>query len=239
MTTIDTTATGADARVTMPGRSWSTARTAGVLYLTIFVCGLFAELVVRSRLIVRDDPAATATNLLESAGLFRIGVAADVVLFLILRPLSPPLALLAGAFRLVQSSVLGLNLLSMFQALWILDDADYLGISGTEQVEALALLSLDTHRYGYILGLVFFGVATMIIGYLAWRAPQMPSGLGVVLGLAGAGYVVDAAMFLMIPGYDGAVSAVVLAPALIGELWFGLWLLTRGRVLDAGARSWA
>ena len=39
-------------------------------------------------------------------------------------------------------------------------------------------------------------------------------------------------MFFMIPGYDGALSGLVLAPALIGELWFALWLLTKGRALE-------
>lgn len=55
--------------------------------------------------------------------------------------------------------------------------------------------------------------------------------------LAGAGYVIDMAMLYLVPGYDGALSGVVLAPALIGELWFGLWLLTKGRILNRPARE--
>lgn len=226
----------------------ASARTAGILYLTIFVCGLFAELAVRTRLVERDDPAATAANILESPGLFRMGVAADVVmlvadvaiavvLFQLLRPINHTLAMFAAAFRLTQTAVLSLNLLSMFQALRILDDTDYLETFGTDRVEALAMLSLDSHRYGYILGLTFFGFATLAIGAMAWSSNRMPSALGVVLMLAGAGYVVDMAMFFMIPGYDGGVSAVVLAPALIGELWFSLWLLLKGRSLERPARS--
>ena len=221
----------------------SSARFAGVLYLTIFICGLFAELAVRVRLIEPDDPAATAANILESPGLFRMGVAADivmlvadvaiaVVLYQLLRPIHRTLAAFAAAFRLTQTAVLSLNLLNMFQALRILDDADYLATLGNDPVEALALLSLDSHRYGYILGLTFFGFATIAIGAIAWSSDRMPSALGVVLLLAGTGYVVDMAMFFMIPGYDGALSGLVLAPALIGELWFALWLLTKGRALE-------
>lgn len=224
----------------------STARFAGVLYLTIFVSGLFAELAVRSRLIEWGDPIATATNIVESPGLFRAGVAADivmlvadvaiaVVLFQLLRPLNRTLALFAAAFRLTQAAVLSMNLMSMFQALRLLDDTDEFGTLG--DVEALALLSLDSHRYGYILGLTFFGVATIAIGAIAWSSDRMPTALGGVLVLAGAGYLADMAMFFMIPGYDGAASAVVLAPALIGELWFALWLLTKGRSLETTATT--
>ena len=247
-TTTSSDGTSSDGTGVRPaGESrFATARFAGVLYLTIFVSGLFAELAVRARLIERDDPAATAANILESPGWFRLGVAADVVmlvadvaiavvLFQLLRPLNRTLAMFAAAFRLTQTAVLGFNLLGMFQALRILDDAEYLGTFGTDQVEALALLSLDSHRYGYILGLTFFGFATMAIGAIATSSKRMPTALGVVLLLAGAGYVVDMATFFMIPGYDGAASAVVLAPALIGELWFGIWLLTKGRRLDARA----
>lgn len=224
----------------------STARFAGVLYLTIFVSGLIAELGVRSRLIEWGDPGTTAANILESPGLFRLGVAADivmlvadvaiaVVLFQLLRPLNRTLALFAAAFRLTQASVLSLNLLSMFQALRILEDADEFSDLGS--VEALALLSLDSHRYGYILGLTFFGFATIAIGAIAWSSNRMPTALGGVLVLAGAGYLADMAMFFMIPGYDGAASPIVLAPALIGELWFALWLLTKGRSLEPAATT--
>lgn len=226
----------------------ASARTAGVLYLTIFVAGLFAELGVRAQLVVQGDPGATAANILASPTLFRLGVAADIVMLLcdvaiavvlyrLLAPISRTLSMVAAAFRLTQAAVLGLNLLSMFQALRILDDADYLDAFGADRLEALALLSLDSHRYGYILGLTFFGVATMVIARIAWISERMPRGLAVVLALAGLGYVIDTLTFFMIPGYDGGVSAIVLAPALVAEFWFAGWLLTKGRVLEPDAST--
>lgn len=227
---------------------FATARVAGVLYLVIIVCGLFAEVGVRSRLIESGDPGATARNILDSPMLFRAGVAADIVMFIadvaiavvlyqLLKPLSRTLALLAAAFRMTQTAVIGLNLLNMFQALRILDDADYLDAFGSGQSEALALLYLDAHRYGYLLGLAFFGVSTLIVAYLALASKQMPRPLGVLLGLAGAGYLIDTFTFFLIPGYDGAASPIVLAPALLAEIWFAFWLLTRGRSLERLATS--
>lgn len=226
-----------------------TARAAGVLYLIIVVFGLFAEVGVRARLIESGDAAATAANIVDNEWLFRVGFAADlvvfladvalaVVLYLLLKPISHTLSLLAAAFRLTQTAVIGLNLLHMFDALRILDDADHLTGFGRDEIEALALSSLESHRYGYILGLTFFGVATMIIGRMAVGSRRMPTALGVILLLAGAGYVVDSGMFFMIPGYDGSLSPIVLAPAVISEAWFALWLLLRaGRSLATPGAS--
>lgn len=208
-------------------RPLATARTAGILYLVVIAFGLFAEVVVRGQLVVPGDAAATAANVLGSEALFRAGFAADLVVFLadvalavllyrIFAPVSRTLSLLAAAFRLTQTAIIGLNLLSMFTALLILRDG------GSQE---LALTFLESHRYGYILGLTFFGASTVVVGVLAYRSSRFPRSLGVVLGLAGLGYVADALMFFLIPGYDGAASPVVLAPALVGELWLALWLL--------------
>lgn len=224
-------------------RRFSTARTAGVLYVIIIACGLLAEIGVRSQLIEPGDPSATAQNIIDSPMLFRAGLAADIVMFIadvaiavvlyqLLKPLGRTLALLAAAFRMTQTAVIGLNLLNMFQAVRILDDAEYLGAFGTDQTDTLALLYLDAHKYGYILGLAFFGVSTLIVGYLALSSREMPRPLGVLLVLAGAGYLIDTFSFFLIPGYDGSASAIVLAPALVAEIWFALWLLTKGRRLE-------
>lgn len=224
------------------------ARVAGILYLIVIAFGIFAEVVVRSRLIVPGDPGATAAHILESESLFRLGFAADLVVFLsdvalavvlyvLFRPVSKPLSLLAAAFRLTQTAIIGLNLLNMYGALLILKEADYLGQFSAGQSEALALLYLDTHKYGYTLGLTFFGVSTLIIGYLAWRSRLVPKALGALLALAGLGYIVDSGAFFLVPGYDGSISPILLAPAIVGELWFALWLPLRGRRLQENAQQ--
>ncbi len=222
---------------------FGTARVAGVLYLVIIASGLFAEIGVRSQLIEPGDPATTAQNIMDSPILFRAGMAADIVmliadvaiaiaLFRLFEPLDRTLSLLAAAFRMTQTAILGLNLLNMLQAVRIIDDADYLRGFAAGQVDTLALLYLDAHKYGYILGLAFFGASTIIISYLALSSKELPRPLGVLLGLAGAGYLVDTFSYFLIPGYDGSASAIVLAPALVAEIWFALWLLTKGQRLE-------
>jgi hypothetical protein len=220
------------------------ARIAGLLYLTIILCGIFAEVFVRGRLIEPGEPATTAANILESPWLFRLGFTADLAMFLcdvalaivlyqLLKPINQTLSMVAAAFRLTQTAIIGLNVLSMFNALRILDDSDYLNSFDDAQIDALALLALDTHKYGYTLGMTFFAVSILIIGYLAWTSRRVPRTLSILLVAAGVGYFADSLMFFLIPGYDGAASAVVLAPALVAEIWFCVWLLTKGRSLES------
>lgn len=219
------------------------SRIAGILYLLVIAFGIFAEVAVRSHLVDSGDAQATAANILGSETLFRLGFAADLVVFLcdvaiavllfvLFAPVSRTLSMLAAAFRLTQTAVIGLNLLSMFAALLILREADYLGAFSDRQSESLASLFLDLHKYGYTLGLTFFGVSTALIAYLALRSTVVPRLLVGLLFLAGLGYAADSFAFFLVSGYDGSISPILLAPAIVGEIWFALWLLFKGRALE-------
>ena len=222
----------------------ATARVAGILYLAIIAFGLFAEVVVRpgtaDRLGGRTGDRHEYPRLRAP---FRMGFAADVVVFLcdvalavvlyfLFAPLSKVVSMLAAAFRLTQTAIIGLNLLSMFGALLVLQQADYLGAFSTGESESLASLFLDMHKYGYTLGLTFFGASTMLIGYLAYRSGVVPRLLSGLLVFAGIGYVGDSAAFFLVPGYEGSISPILLAPAIVGEIWFAFWLLLKGHRLD-------
>lgn len=220
------------------------ARIAGVLYVVIIVTGLFGELAVRGTLIDFDDAAATAANILAADGLFRLGVVADLVmvladvglalaLYVLFAPVSRALSATAAAFRLTQAAVITLNLLHQFAALMVLRHGGALTAFDPDQREALALLLLDVHRHGYLLGLVLFAGNLAVTGYLLYRSGFLPRTFGVLAVLAAAGYVTDTLMFVLLPGYDGAVSELVLAPAFVFELGFAAWLLLRG--VDAAA----
>src|ERR1700761_3902586 len=54
------------------------ARIAGVLYLIVIIFGGFAELGVRARLVVLDNPASTAHNIMAHQTLYRVGLASEI-----------------------------------------------------------------------------------------------------------------------------------------------------------------
>jgi hypothetical protein len=216
----------------------TTARAAGVLYLVIIVFGLWSELAVRGGLVVPGDAAATAENILANETLFRLGFAADsvmalsdaalaILLFVLLRPVNAMLALMAAAFRLLQTAVIGVNLLNQYAALLILGDAGTTTALGSDQAEALALFFLDAQSHGYDLGLIFFGVNSLLTGWLVWRAAFLPRALGALLIVAGVVYLTGSYLLFLSPSaYEVFQPAYALC--LLGELAFCLWLLVRG-----------
>ena len=218
------------------------ARVAGVLYLIIIVAGIFAEFFVRQSLKVPGDATATANNIMASEGLFRVGIAGDLIMimsdvalalafYVLLRPVSNALSLLAAFFRLGQAAILGINLLNLFFVLQLLSGADYLTAFSADQLHAMALFFFNGHGIGYSLAMVPFAFSLLVLGYLVFKSGYIPKILGVLLIVASAGYLIDSfAGFLLsnYAAYETIFVLVVFLPAFIGELSMCLWLLIKG-----------
>ncbi|HML20919.1 MAG TPA: DUF4386 domain-containing protein [Aggregatilinea sp.] len=230
------------------------ARIAGMLYLVIIITGLFAEMVVRSNLIVAGDAAATAKNIVDSESLFRLGFVSDLAMimadvaiallfYMLLKPVSNVLALMAAFFRLAQAAALGINLLNMFFALQLLGGAGYLGVLNADQSNALALMFLEGHAAGYRLGLVFFGFSILILGVLLVKSDRFPRLLGYGMFVASFIYIADSAAYFMLTDYaavEGLFDVLLSGPVVLAELSLCMWLLWKGvRVPSQDTRTLA
>lgn len=215
------------------------ARTAGLLYLVIFLMAPFAEFAVREGLMVANDPSATAANIRGSEGLFRAGFLSDLVVFVIeiaqaailyvlFAPVSRPVALVMSFARLAQATILGLNLLNMYTGLQVLTSPEFGAAFGGAQVEALAFIFLRAQSFGYELGLMFFALHLFALGYLVYRSEFLPRFLGVLLVVSGIGYVANSFAVFIVPDMADATATAVIVAALIGELPLTLWLLIKG-----------
>jgi hypothetical protein len=228
----------------MSGRILTTARLAGLLYLIVAVCGGFAQ-IVRLSVIEAGDASATAQNILDAEWLFRLGFASDtvtfaadvalaVVFYLLFKPVNHTLALMQAFFRLAQAAALGINMLNQFFALLLLSGDDYLSSFDPGQVDSLALLFLEAHAYGYLIGLVFFGLATLVLGYLVLKSGAFPRLFGLLLmTVVPAGYLLDSYTSFLIDDKADVISVVLIAPAAIVEVSFVAWLLIRGGEVSA------
>ena len=220
-------------------RARRVASIGGALYLVIIVLGGLGEAVVRGSIVVPRDAAATAANLRSMEWLWRLGVAGEVtllacatvlglILYLLLRPVSRELALLSLLFNLVCISIEGVSAVSLAAALFPMTSAAYVNAFTSEQLGAMAMMSIRAHTTGFAIALVFFGVECVVLGYLIARSRYMPRSIGVLMQVAGVCYVVNSFAVLLSPPLSSRLFPAILMPSLIAELSLALWLLVWG-----------
>ena len=212
------------------------ARVAGVLFLLSMVAGFFGELYAPSHIMVAGDAAATAKNIVASNALFRWGFATylveavcdiglSLVFYVLLRAINKDVALLAAFFGLVSTAVFAVAEFFYFGALLPLGGADYLKSFSPEQLNSLAMLSLKMYGLGGGIFMVFYGLATGIRGYLIYRSGYLPKALGVLMLLAGLGFIVNNFVVVLAPGY---ASDFLLLPTFLAGVSMTTWLLVKG-----------
>ncbi|MDX5319027.1 MAG: DUF4386 domain-containing protein [Actinomycetes bacterium] len=220
-------------------------RLAGALYLAIFIIYPLATL-VRSALVVPGDATATAENIRASEGLFRLGMAGEAsivlieialasVLYALFRPVSRAGSLAAALARVSEGVVMAAgNVVTSIVTLVALGGS--LAVLPDGQAEALALLSQEANESIVLVWGLFFGLALVVTGWLVHRSGFMPRLPGVLLALAGLGYLAQSFGVLIAPGLAGPLEIVVIVLAIPGELVFALWLLIRGVDTNAWVR---
>jgi hypothetical protein len=154
-----------------------------------------------------------------------------VALYVLLRPVSKALALLAMGFRLVHTAIYGVNLLNLVSAVLLLSGAGYLAVFEPGHLHALVLLFLEAHQYGYALGLVFFGFHCLVLGYLLFKSGYFPRILGILMVVASLGYLADSFAHVLLADYaryETVFIVVVFVPAFVAEVSLCMWLLLKG-----------
>jgi hypothetical protein len=219
------------------------ALVAGLGLLLMAIIAPVVEFGTLQRLIDPGDAGATAANILASGAQFRAAIAGflvvaalDVVvawaLYVLFKAGSPALSMLAAWFRLVYAAILAASLVPLAHTLRLLGGAAYLGAFQPEQLQAQALLSASAFRDGWNIGLAIFGLHLMVLGYVAFRSGFVPKWMGVLLLLAGLGYLVDSLGTLLVADYALGIAQYTF----IGEVLFMFWLLWKGiRGLDPEA----
>jgi hypothetical protein len=206
------------------------AQVGGGLYLVIIIAGIVGPLLTREQIVVPHDAVTTAHNIAASPGLWRLGIAFNVVmqlcdvpvmliLFLLLSPVNRNLARLALLFNVVQTATLVANQLTLVAA----------GLLSPDQ-PVLADVAIRTYAVGEPLGLVFFGFTCILEGYLIRHSGYLPWILGVLMQLAGVAYVANSFLLLLAPDLG---SILFLVPTVVAELSLAVWLVARGVDLAA------
>lgn len=211
------------------------ARLAGLFYLIVHVSALFAYKYVRGRLIVAGDMPHTASNILAHEGLFRMGIAASVVVVMANLPVG---YLLYELCRIVNRRVAGLALLfitasavleagnpiNYFETLVDLEQPEIVSAFPDSQRLALARAAMRMFGLRFGVSLSFFGVFCVLIGYLIFKSRFMPALLGVLMMLGGLSYLTNGfTTFLALPEVPH-----IFAVTMIAETALLSWLLLFG-----------
>ena len=220
------------------------ARIAGVLYLLTGLVA-FDEFSVLGRLVVHDDPAATAANILAHQLLFRLGFAAQIVaqalniflaviFFDLFRVVNRSFARLVVFLMLTGTAIETVALLNRFAPLIILHGGNYLSAFNTEQLQGAAYASLQLYEFGFTTALVFFGFYCLSLGYLVFKSAFLPRIIGVLLAIGGLAYLTGNFANFLSPAFAAQLFPYYLVFPGLGEGSLILWLL----IMGVNAQRW-
>jgi hypothetical protein len=214
------------------------ARIAGLLYVLIAATAPIGFIYVPGKLYVTGDAAATADHIRAAESLLRIGIASELfhqaievflvlVLYGLFKPVNESLARQLAILGLVPIPIVFLNVLNEIAALILVSGASYLAVFDKSQLDALAMFFVRLHSQGLQVAAIFWGLWLFPFGLLIIRCGFIPRILGVLVMIAGLGYVLDSFTSLILPHYTDAVGNVA-GILELGELPIILWLLIWG-----------
>jgi hypothetical protein len=210
--------------------------TAGVALLLLSALAALGYVAIVQRLVTPGDPIATANDIVGSQGLFRLGVAmlyTVIVLDLLVAwallsvftPVSRNISRLAAWFRVAFAGVFMVAIGHLAGVPDLLSSGGYSTAFTPEQLQGQAMVKVEAFNDTYMAALILFGVHLLLLGYLAYKSHYVPKLIGVLLVVAGAGYIVDSFVTVFTEGSPFAISTVTF----LGEFLLALWLLIRGR----------
>lgn len=214
------------------------ARVAGFMYLFLGVLAAFAEFYIRSGILVPENTAQTAHNIIASERMFRIGIASDllggacnailaVAFYTILKPVNSSLALLAAFWRLGEAVILGHMTLNGMTVLNVLHPSALSGAFSNGQLQAIAGLYIDAQGNEFSIGLIYYALGSTLFCYLLLKSRYIPQWLA-WWGLLGSLIaVVSTLVIIVFPNADSLAPGCY-TPVGIFEIVAGFWLLIAG-----------
>lgn len=213
------------------------AKVAGLAYVLIIVLAILKGSFLESNLIVSGNDAATANNIMANELLFRIGVASEIIMFLlvvllslalyvILKTVNKNLALVALFLRFGEGIIGGVvTLLSGLIPLLLLNGE---AVFETEQLQALVGLFLDVRTAGLNIVMIFMGPGGIIFCYLFLKARYVPGVLAIWGIITYSTMLILSFVSILFPNLPEMISIVLYTPGAFFEVIFGLWLLFKG-----------
>jgi hypothetical protein len=163
---------------------------------------------------------ASTTALLISTAFY---IAATFFIYQVLSAVNRNLSALAALFSLVGCAIGALACLLDVIPFILLKGAHFAAVFTPEQLQALTLMSVNVRVQGNNIGLPFFGLHCLGVGYLILRSTFLPRFIGALMVFAGVGWLT-----FLFPPLANSLAPYNMIPGGLGELSLTLWLLIKG-----------
>jgi hypothetical protein len=208
---------------------------AGISLLVMAIAAPFAEMYVLPKLIVEGNAAGTTENIISHMALFRAGVFGYLVsficdllaawaLYVLLKPVNDSLSMLTAWLRLVYTVIAIIALTNLVSVLRLANPPGPLAAFSPDQLYAEVNQSLSTFRNVWDFGMLFFSLHLGLLGYLVFRSGFIPKAVGILLIIAGSGYLLNSLKPILFPG----ITINFAMYTFFGEVIFMIWLIIRG-----------
>jgi hypothetical protein len=203
-------------------------------------------LYVPGKLFVPENATATADNIRVSGALLRMGIASElfhqiVGIFLVLalyrlfKAVNAREATLMVVLSLVPVPIVMFDVINEIGPLILVSNANFLSVFDRPQLDALAFLFIRLHNKGISIASIFWGLWLFPFGKLVIRSRFIPRVLGVLMMLAGAGYLASSSTSILVPQYAHQVGQITMILG-FGELPIMFWLLIWGAREQSSSR---
>lgn len=211
---------------------------ARIMYPIWMIVGYFGLQYEQSTFIVSGNASETANKIMANETMYRLSIVAGLlepiifvlaalVLYQLFKSVSKNHASLMLVFVLISAPITIISTLNHVAALLVLNGADYLKVFDTAQLQALSMLFLNIYDKGIAIATIFWGLWLFPLGYLVYKSGYFPKFIGVLLTIAGFGFLLNPIAQLLLPVYQTTLISIsdVLT---LGEVLFIAWLLFMG-----------
>lgn len=213
------------------------ARLAGLTYLILVLTGIFYLVYAPGLLIVSNDAATTANNILSNEFLFRLWVVVGIissitflilpfVLYKLFESVNKTASVLMIMLSVVSVPVSLSYTVNLLDILTLLSGAPYLNTLELEQIHTHTMLALRSYFNGMTIVKIFWGLWLFPFGYLVFKSGYLPKILGIALMLGCFGYLTNFFGSILSPSIN--IPSFVSYPSAFGEIGTCLWLLIMG-----------
>jgi len=218
-------------QATGAGTYRTTASIVGGLYLGGMVVGITGNGLIQSILSGPDHLSAVPANsMLLAIGAMLMLLASvwdaahGILMFPILKQHSERIAFGYLGYRIVDAVFIGLWVL--FLLLQIPLGSEYVRAVGSEMssLQALSNVSVQASLYAYQIGMIFVGLAGLLLNYSFSRTALVPRWIA-VWGFVGYAVHLGGAVFEVL-GFN--LNMIHIIPGGLWELFIGVWLLAKG-----------